>query len=217
MVLSFAYLAFSALLRLLVSGRGSEFAKEVELLVLRHQLARAQAATAAPLAAARRSRLPCRADAGPAAATPTRVDRDATDAFALASGARASQVGAAASKPRPSASRRPGARARAALRTGEPALGLPADRRRTAQARPARVAEHGQAHPACAAVLSRRRGARDRAGGSSSASRPRACSPATSSPSRRSRCAASTSCSSSSSKAAASTSPAAPPTRPAPG
>jgi hypothetical protein len=38
MLLSFAYLAFSAVLRLLIRHRSSAFAKDVELLVLRHQL-----------------------------------------------------------------------------------------------------------------------------------------------------------------------------------
>jgi putative transposase len=39
MVLSFLYLAFASLLRLLAARRRDEFAKDVELLVLRHQRA----------------------------------------------------------------------------------------------------------------------------------------------------------------------------------
>ena len=105
MLLSFADLAFSAVLRLLVSRRGSEFAQDVELLVLRHQLVVLGRQQRRPSLRPRRSRLLCRADASPAAATPTRLDRDATDASALASGTSQSQVDATASKRRPSGCR----------------------------------------------------------------------------------------------------------------
>src|SRR6266516_7727820 len=129
MVVSFAYLAFSAVLRLLVSGRSSAFAKDVELLVLRHQLVvlgrqqrrpSLRPADRALLAALARL-LPPRRRHG-LVVTPQTLLRWHRELCA-------SQVGAAAAKSGPSAGRSPDTRTRAALRAREPRLGLPADRR----------------------------------------------------------------------------------------
>ena len=105
MLLSFAYLAFSAVLRLLIKRRSSEFAKDVELLVLRHQLAVLGRQQRRPsLRPADRAFLAALTRVLPQPRR-RRLDRDATDAAALASGARAPQVDAAAAARGPSAHR----------------------------------------------------------------------------------------------------------------
>jgi hypothetical protein len=131
MLLSYPYLAFSVVLRLLVRRRHSEFAQRRRTARVATSARRARPARTPALAAARRSCVACGSRPTASTAAASRTGGDATDASALASGARASQVDEAATKSGPSARRSPRARARAALRTGEPRLGLSADRRGT--------------------------------------------------------------------------------------
>jgi hypothetical protein len=114
MFLSFAYLAFSALLRVLIGGRRSEFAKDVELLVLRHQLVLLRRLERRPrLQLSDRALLAALVRLPPPRRRHGLVVKPA-DASALAPGGCAPKMDAAPASSGPSTDRRPGRRARAA-------------------------------------------------------------------------------------------------------
>ena len=117
MVLSFLYLAFRALVGALVRSRSGLDAKDIEVIVVRHELEVLRRQVARP-----KLRPADRALLAAAAFQLPRPLRDARAAWTAGAHRRGSRVGDAA-------------------RAREPALGIPADLRRAQQARRARFAD----------------------------------------------------------------------------
>jgi hypothetical protein len=142
MLLSFVYLVFVSLLKLLVGSRRPAQVKDIELIVLRHQLdvlrrqverPRLRSSDRAFLAAASRLLPPARRRG--LLVTPQTLLRWHRELVR--------RRWTYAPRAGPPVDRRADARARAASRSREPVLGLSADCRRAVEARPLRLAEHG--------------------------------------------------------------------------
>ena len=212
MALSFVYLAFVSLLRLLMRCGRTVDVKDIELLVLRHQLEvlRRQVERPKPrgtdralLAAAARLLPPARRQG--LLVTPHTLLRWHRELYGAGGPIPQRGQGARRSTPeRASSWCAWRARTRAGATSGSPASS-------TSSASRSRQARSAAYSPTRASV--RRRDARAPRGASSCAHEPRASSPVTSSPSKPRYCAATTCCSSSTFGPAASTSPARPPTR----
>jgi putative transposase len=215
MVFSFLYLAVRALLGALVRSRRGLDVKDVELLVVRHELEVLRRQVARPklrpadraLLAAAACHLP-RSSRGGLLVTPRTLLRWhralVRRKWRQPSGRRG--------RPRLSAEIR---ELVLAVRAGEPALGQGSVASWPSSASRSRRPASAACSPERGSI--RRRGAKGPTGASSSGRRRRASSRATSSPLRACSCAASTPCSSSPMRAAASGWPAARPTQRAPG
>jgi putative transposase len=126
-VFSLLYWVLRRLLELLVLRTRSERAKEIEILVLRHQLRVMERQVGRPRLRVSDRVLARRAQPGAAASGVATVDLgDAGDAAALASGAGSATVDVSIPPSRSSGDIKRSARAGGAARAGEPELGLPA-------------------------------------------------------------------------------------------
>lgn len=135
MLLSLVYLAMRCLLQVLVqSGRG-DLEREVELLVLRHQLKVLSCSTRRPPFRRRDRMLARRGQPAPPEGSVEGVRRDPSDPAPVASGANPAQVDVSPSEAGPTGTRSGDGGAHPQNGEGELGVGISSDPRRAAQAR----------------------------------------------------------------------------------